>query len=83
MDSKNGVILLGFLGLAGILLFLATRRPATYQPVPVRSQPLRLSHHVPAEGMLHYKNKETRKIDWNEEGLPVVVTIEREYYQLP
>jgi len=33
--------------------------------------------------MLHYKNKETRKIDWNEEGLPVVVTIEREYYQLP
>ncbi len=33
--------------------------------------------------MLHYKNKETRDIQWNEDGLPTRVTIEREYYQLP
>ena len=33
--------------------------------------------------MLHYKNKETRDIEWNEDGLPTRITIEREYYQLP
>jgi len=36
-----------------------------------------------SKGMLHYKNKETRDISWNEDGLPTRITIEREYYQLP
>jgi len=36
-----------------------------------------------SNGMLHYKNKETREISWNEDGLPTRITIEREYYQLP
>jgi len=35
------------------------------------------------EGLLHYKNKETRSIEWNQDGLPTQITIEREYYQLP
>ena len=35
------------------------------------------------KGLLHYKNKETRDIQWNENGLPTRITIEREYYQLP
>ncbi len=36
-----------------------------------------------SKGMLHYKNKEIRSIEWNSEGLPSKVIIEREYYQLP
>lgn len=35
------------------------------------------------EGLLHYKNKETRNVEWNPDGLPSKITIEREYYQLP
>lgn len=38
---------------------------------------------VPTQGLLHYKNKETREVEWNEDGLPTRITIEREYYQLP
>ncbi len=34
------------------------------------------------QAMLHYKNKETRDIEWSENGLPTRITIEREYYQL-
>lgn len=46
--------------------------PGTVQGIP-----------VPSQGLLHYKNKETRDIEWTEEGLPRRITIEREYYQLP
>lgn len=79
--DKGGLIFLGCLGAAAILLpfVLRRREAASYQLVPVRRQ----LQNIPAEGLLHYKNKETRSIEWNEDSLPTKVIIEREYYQLP
>jgi hypothetical protein len=72
------------------IYLLSTRNQAVgYLPSALIVDKPSTSHEVeaPAEpvpqGLLHYKNKETRDIQWNADGLPVRITIEREYYQLP
>jgi len=89
------VCLLLAVGVGGFLL-LSRRQKTSGNPLLLQ-QPAELSKEsLPAhikitaltsedakQGMLHYKNKETRDIEWDEDGLPTRITIEREYYQLP
>ena len=94
---NKGILLCLFLA-AGFGAFLLLRRRQTTSSKPLLlQQPGELSNaSTPAhikitpltsedaeKVMLHYKNKETRDIEWNEDGLPTRITIEREYYQLP
>lgn len=87
MDRRTiGILFLVGLGLAGFWFLMRKNGPLLPASVPSGngyvSQPLRL---MPAgsNGMLHYKNKETRNVEWTEDGLPSKIVIEREYYQLP
>ncbi len=80
----------------GAFLLLSCRRKTSSKPLLLQ-QPGELSQtstpgHIritplnsedAEKVMLHYKNKETRDIEWNKDGLPTRITIEREYYQLP
>ena len=95
MDNNNkvGIAILVGLGILGLLFFM-TRKAGVPVPTPAPPSPnggyvgpggIRPLKLMPAGsgGMLHYKNKETRNIEWSEEGLPSKIVIEREYYQLP
>lgn len=96
---QNSRLVLGCLLAAGIgftaFLLLKRRKQAaaTYIP-PAGDQTQTLPSHIkitelntadlaPTKGLLHYKNKETRSIEWSSDGLPSKIIIEREYYQLP
>ena len=79
-DATIGIILMALL-LGGIFLF--TRRTG---PPPISaSAPPQLTGQgnikfVPAQaGPPRYRNKETRHIEWNAEGLPTKVEIIRDY----
>jgi len=96
VDNKSiGIAIL--VGL-GIFLFFMTKKVGVPVPTPAPPspnggyvgpggiQPLRL---MPAgslanstAGMLRYRNKETRNVEWSDDGLPTKIVIEREYYQL-
>lgn len=90
-NNKIGIAILVGLGILGFLFFM-TRKTGPLLPSLAPSgngyvgAPLRL---MPAgslnreAGLLHYRNKETRNIEWSDEGLPSKIVIEREYYQLP
>ena len=88
-NNKVGIAILVGLGILGFLFFMTrktgppvpTPPPPVPPPYPVGA-PLRL---MPAGsgGMLHYKNKETRNIEWSEDMVPTKIVIEREYYRLP
>lgn len=98
MSSKTesqSVALVVFLAIGLGLFLLARRKPTIAYQQSYKLQLQKVGSvprvplpeaKVPAEdhgGMLHYKNKETRDIEWNSDGLPSKITIEREYYQLP
>jgi len=88
VDNKGiGIAILIGLGLLGLWFFTRKVGPLLPSPAPnggngYVGQPLKL---MPAGsgGMLHYKNRETRNVEWTEDGLPSKIVIEREYYQLP
>ena len=66
-----------FFGLLGIgLLYLLLKGTDS-----VQAQPLRLNAPVQSDnnGVARYRNKEVRNIEWNDEGLPIRITIERNY----
>jgi len=84
-NNKIGIAIL--IGLGIFLFFLTKKLPAPALTSGCASyEPLKL---MPAgslssgSGMLHYKNRETRNIEWSDEGLPSKIVIEREYYRLP
>ena len=93
---NKGIVVCLFLAI-GVGAFLLLRRRQTTSSKPLLlQQPGELEASTPAhikitpltsedakQAMLHYKNKETRDIEWNDNGLPTRITIEREYYQLP
>jgi len=72
-EGALGIILVALL-LGGIMLF---RRPSSYssaiqqtgnlQVIPVQAEPRR------------YQNKEIRQIEYNEDHLPIKITITRDY----
>ena len=65
----------------GAFLLLSRRQKVSGNPPHIKISAL--TSEDAKQVMLHYKNKETRDIEWNEDGLPTRITIEREYYQLP
>ena len=75
-----GTLVVAGIGFTGFLLFRRASKPKTSSPQPTEQKQISAPNQ---EGMLHYKNKETRAIEWNEDGLPIRITIEREYYRLP
>jgi hypothetical protein len=86
--NKVGIgIGIAFLVGLGLLLFFTRKAPASPETgCATCGQPLRLQLAAPGEstkGLLHYKNTERRRIQWNEDMVPVEIVIEREYYQLP
>jgi hypothetical protein len=93
MESKyTGVIVLGFLAL-GFILFSLLRRPQypALQSAGTGSQAIRLQEYPSAMGVLRmkpatsyeeprrYRNKETRLIEYNGDGLPTKIEIVRDY----
>lgn len=89
MDKNIGTAILIALGLGLLLLFITKKEPfapALTSGYPIY-QPLKLSPvgslARQEAGLLHYKNKETRNVEWSDDGLPTKIVIEREYYQLP
>jgi len=93
VDNKGiGIAILIGLGLLGLWFFTRKTGPLLPSPAPnggngYVGQPLKLmpagSSANSTAGMLHYKNRETRDIVWNEDMIPTRIVIEREYYQLP
>ena len=87
MDNKNNgaILVFGLIGVGLLFLFLGKRQPyyqPTYQP---EFNVIRLgesqSQGVSAanDGGKHYRNKETRNIEYNEDGLPTKIEIIRDF----
>lgn len=81
-DTVIGIALVALL-LGGILL-LACRTAPVYAGAPDNRsspsnitfiQPVPYNHTEPA----HYRNKETRRIEYNGDGLPTLIEISRDY----
>ncbi len=94
--NKGIVVCLLLAAGVGAILLLSRRQKTSSKPLllqepgelskastPAHIRITPLTSEDAKQGMLHYKNKETRNIEWSEDGLPTRVTIEREYYQLP
>ncbi len=90
--SQKGVLFLGFLGLLGIVVYAATRKPNP----PVERMPqtpvewVRLERPQPVESQLAeaaptpssvLKNKAEWDITYNNDGLPTKIVIHREIKQ--
>lgn len=92
VESNQGAALVFLFLAVGLGVLFLTRRQSNIidaeplfleKPGKVKSiTPIHVSK-AETRGLLHYKNKETRDIEWNEDGLPKRIIIEREYYQLP
>ncbi len=86
--SQKGVLFLGFLGLLGIVVYAATRKPKEPSPSTPREW-VRLERPQPAESSQPaapapstvLKNKAEWDITYNEDGLPTKIVIHREIKQ--
>ncbi len=86
MEKKNdgAILIIGLIGLGLIFLLLRNRSavgkayssPVTTLRLQVDT-PMRVSQEPP--GGRHYRNKEIRNIEYNEEGLPTKIEIIRDY----
>jgi hypothetical protein len=82
-DTVIGIVLVAFL--LGGLLLLARRSTPVYAGAPDNRsshnsnitfiEPIPYKHTEPA----HYRNKETRRIEYNADGLPTLIEISRDY----
>ncbi len=78
-EGALGIILIALL-LGGIVLF--ARRPVTanYSPAPRQSYSQGNIRVIPIEAEpRRYQNKETRRIEYNDDGLPTLIEITRDY----
>jgi len=85
-NNLTGIILLVLI-LAGIILLVRSRAtPAIGAASPINIFPNseQKRRREEEEGMVRYKNTETRKIEWDYEHMvPTSITITRESKQLP
>jgi len=85
-NNKIGIAIL--IGLGIFLFFITKKLPAPALTsgcatcAPLKLMPAGSLSNSTA-GMLRYKNRETRNVEWSDDGLPTKIVIEREYYQLP
>jgi len=78
-EAAVGLLLIALL-FGGIVLF--ARRPVTasYAPAPRQSYSQGNIRVIPIEAEpRRYQNKETRRIEYNDDGLPTLIEITRDY----
>ncbi len=83
--SNKGVLFLGFLGLLGVVVYAATRKPKEPSPSTPRVEWTRIDRPQPAEAAPSpstvLKNKAEWDITYNADGLPTRIVIHREIKQ--
>jgi len=79
--SHKGVLLLGFLALAGLVVYAATRKPKAAPVAWTRVEsPYPTEAAAPSPSTV-LKNKAEWDITYNEDGLPTKIIIHREIKQ--
>lgn len=86
-NNLTGIILLVLI-LAGIILLVRSRATAVIgasaSPINIFPNSEQKRRREEEEGMVRYKNTETRKIEWDYDHMvPTSITITRESKQLP
>ena len=84
--SQKGVLFLGILGLFGLVVYAATRKPKEPSPPAPRVEWTRIERPQPTEAAAPspstvLKNKAEWDITYNSDGLPTKIIIHREIKQ--